>query len=132
MALLRRVLYLEALLWSAKGTVLALFPHYVLVTIAGMQPYPEYVWVRVVGIMAFAVALLMVLVGQDAERTWFWTWAFVFAQGGMTAVFLLKVILTSPATPALWWAAGAFSAVMTGLLLWGIARAFGELESRKE
>lgn len=129
MTLLRRVLYLEALLWSVKGTVLALVPRYLLVNIVGLEPYPEYAWVRVAGILAFSVALLMVLVAQNAELTWFWTWAFVIAQGGMTALFLLKAALTSPTSPVFWWASGAFSAVMTALLLWGIARAYEERPS---
>jgi len=129
MTLLRRVLYLEALLWSAKGTVLALTPRYLLINIVGLQPYPEYAWVRVAGVMAFSLALLMVLVAQNAEQTWFWTWAFIIAQGSMTALFLLKAGLTSPTSPAFWWVCGAFSTAMTALLLWGIARAYGESSS---
>ena len=126
MTLLRRVLYLEALLWSAKGTVLILAPRYLLVTIVGLQPYPEYAWVRVAGILAFTCALLMVLIAQSAEQTWFWAWAFVLGQGAMTVLFLLKAAFTSPASPAFWWASGALSAAMTALLLWGIAKAFAD------
>ena len=127
MTLLRRVLYLEALLWSAKGAVLALFPRYLLVNIVGLEPYPEYAWVRVAGAMAFSLALLMVLVAQDAERSWFWTWAFVIPQASMAVLFLAKAAFTSPTSSWFWWASGAFSAAMTAALLWGIARAYGEV-----
>lgn len=126
MKILKRVLYLEAVLWAGKGVTLATFPRFVLVNLAGLRPYPEYAWVRATGITAFSIALLMVLVAQSAEKTWFWTWAFIFGQGGLAALFLVKAAFAVGGSTAFWLASGAFAALMTALLLWGVARAYGE------
>ncbi len=64
MALLRRVLYLQAAVWTLAGVALAALPRFVLSTVFGQVHYPEYAWVRIVGVTSFALALFMVLVAQ--------------------------------------------------------------------
>jgi hypothetical protein len=126
---LRRVLYLEAALWGLKGLLLAVAPSLVLDSIAGIGPYPEYLWVRAAGIFAMSIALLMVLVAQSADENWFWTWAFVFAQGNLTLLFVAKAVFAAGGNAEVWWICGAASGLMTGLLMWGIARAYGDRQA---
>jgi len=126
MNLLRRVLYLEAALWGIKGLLLAAVPSWTTESLLGLEASPEHVWLRVAGIFAMTGALLMVLVAQSAEDNWFWTWAFVFAQGNLTLLFLLKAAFAPGGHAAIWWLCCAGSASMTALLLWGIARAYAD------
>lgn len=123
---LRRVLYLDAALWALAGVLLALVPRWVLVDLAGLDPYPEYVWVRAVGILAFSVALLMVLAAQNAEQAWFWTWAFIFAELNLGLLFTVKALFAANGNAGAWWIA-ALACILPGLaLLWGVARAYAE------
>ncbi len=123
MNLLKRVLYLEAALWALEGALLGVLPHFVLVTIARLGPYPEYAWVRVAGIQAVAMAMLMVLVANRSKDVWWWSWAFVFETGAIAAFAVLKAALRMGQGPwAFWWLSTAVAALFTAALLWGIVR----------
>ena len=126
MTQLRRVLYLDAALWAVAGIALLIFPRLLLADLAGLPVYPEYVWVRAVGIVTLALAMLMVLVAQNAEQTWFWTWAFIFTEGALAILFGLKAAFRSSGATAFWWIAAAESAALAAALLWGVARAYAE------
>ena len=130
MKTLRMVLYLEAALFAVTGTLLALVPGWVLETVVGLPGTSDHIWIRATGILAFTVALLMVLVAQNAEQAWFWTWAFIFAQGNLALLFLLKALFGFTEPEWFWWAGAAAGAVMTGLLLLGVARAYPEAPDR--
>lgn len=126
MRTLRTILYLEATLFAVKGALLALVPGFVLETIVGLPGTSDHLWMRATGILAFTIALLMVLVAQNAEQNWFWTWAFIFAQGNIALLFLLKAVFGFTEPEWFWWAGAAAGAVMTGLLLWAVAKAHAE------
>lgn len=129
---LRTVLYVEAALFGLKGLVLAVVPGLALETVAGLPVPADHVWIRVTGILAITLALLMVLVAQNAEDDWYWTWAFIFAQGNLTLLFLVKALFGSNDPTWFWWAGAIISAVLTGLLLWGVAMAYHERPQEPE
>lgn len=121
---LRRVLYLLALMSAAGGAVLVVAPA-ALLTILGQPPYPDYAWVRLVGVQGFTLALIMVLVGQRIEELWWWSWAFAVLAVGSGAVITVHAAVGLPraASPWMWWVVAAAAWAFTGGLLWGLARA---------
>ena len=123
---LRRVLYLDAALWAVTGIALVAVPRLLLVNLAGLPVYPEYVWVRAVGVVTLSTAMLMVLVAQNAEQTWFWTWAFIFAEGSLAILFGMKAAFRSLGGTTFWWIAAAACGALAAALLWGIARAYND------
>jgi hypothetical protein len=120
MAFLRRTLYLGALVSAVFGVVLAVAPHFTLVTVAGQPPYPDYAGARLLGVGAFTFALFMVLVAQRLADVWWWSWAFVIASGGFALVALTRAIGGSAC--AAWWATFAANALFVGSLLWGLGK----------
>ncbi len=120
MAILRRTLYLGAFVSTVFGLVLAVAPRFALVTVADQPPYPDYAGARMLGVGAFAFALLMVLVAQRIEELWWWSWAFVIASAGFALVALTRAI--SGNNCAAWWATFAANAVFVVSLLWGLGR----------
>jgi ABC-type Fe3+-siderophore transport system permease subunit len=106
---LRRALYVQAAVWAASGVALSIAPGSVLVTLFD-QPKTDPAWLRIVGIQAFALAMLMVLVAHRIEDLWWWSWAFALATVGVAAVVVLNASFgLSPGQPALFW--WLFSAV---------------------
>jgi len=132
-ALLKRVLYVEAALGMISGVALAAVPKFTLVTVFRQVHYPEYAWVRLVGIQAIGLSLLAVLVAQRIEELWWWSWAFAIPTGaaallfGLNAAFGLHCIgpaqigPTCP-SPVMWWAYAAVSALLTAGFLVGLTR----------
>src|SRR5688572_8148171 len=113
MRLLKRVLYLQALVSVVLGIALAAIPRFLLVTVFDQLPYPEYSWVRLVGIQLLAAAMFAVLVAQRVDELWFWGWAFAiptalaFLVAGSTAAVGNEcgVVNGIPQCPGglLWW-----------------------------
>lgn len=124
MAFLKKTLYLEALVWAAVGVALAAFPKFLITTLFEQVAYPEYAWVRIVGIQAFALALFMVLVAHRVEDLWWWSWGFVIATGGVAVVVVLNAAfgLREQSSSVLWWVFSAVTLVFSGALLWGLFR----------
>jgi hypothetical protein len=83
MALLKRILYLQALVWAVAGGGLVLFPGLILHDLFSQPDYAEYAWVRVVGIQGFVLALVMVMVAHRIDTLWWWfaavNWAFALS-----------------------------------------------------
>ena len=109
MALLKRVLYLQAAVWAGGGVALVV-----------VGP----VWVRLAGAQAFGLALFMVLVAHRAEELWWWSWGFTIATVTAAAVALLHAAFgLDPAQAAWpWWlfalgVTGFALALLTGLYL---------------
>jgi len=132
--LLRRSLYAYALVSAVGGAALAAFPRSVLVGLFGQVHYPEYAWVRVVGVQALGTAMLAVLVAQRVRDQWWWTWAFVIPVMLLFLVFGVNAVLgpgcaSLPGgerecpSSALWWVATAISAALAGGMVVGLARA---------
>lgn len=124
MALLRRVLYLHALVAALVGFALVAAPRPVLSAL-GQPPYPDYAWVRLAGVGAFTTALFAVLVAHRAEELWWWSWAFVLGTAAAAAVLTLHAAFGLPPGAAAWgWWIGAVAAwALAAGLLWGLARA---------
>lgn len=125
MALLRRVLYLDALLSAAGGVALVAVPRFLLETVFDQPPPTDLAWLRLTGVAGFTLALLMVLVGHRVEELWWWCWAFVVLQAGTAAVATLHAAfgLSEGAAGWPWWVLGVGSWAFAGAFLWGIARA---------
>jgi hypothetical protein len=122
---LKRVLYLQALVASVAAIGLIAFPGFLLETVLGQPRYPDYAWVRLVGVQAIALSLLIVLVAQRIEEMWWWSWAFVVVAFGTAAVTTLHALIGLPprAEAWPWWALGLFSWLVAFGLLRGIALA---------
>ena len=119
---LRRTLYLQAAVWALAGAALALAPRFVLVTVFSQPPPNAPAWLRLLGIHAFTVAMLMVLVAHRIEELWWWSWAFALMNTGVAAVVVLTAAfgLAPGGSSVLWW---LFSLVAVGFdlaLLFGI------------
>jgi len=129
-SLLRKVLYLDALLNAALGVGLIALPRFLLVDVFGQPLYPDYAFVRVFGAAALALALLEVLIGQRIEELYFWCWTFVLFEAFRAAILTLHVLFGLPegASPLMWWlGAGVRWAVAFGLVV-GIGRAAAEAQ----
>jgi hypothetical protein len=112
---LKRALYLEAAVWALAGLALSIAPRFVLESVFD-QPPADPAWIRIVGIQAFGLAMLMVLVAHRIEDLWWWSWAFALVTLGVAAVAVLNAAIgLSPGQPAtLWWLFSA-AAVLSSL-----------------
>ena|SRR5436309_6352307 len=124
MALLKRVLYLHAGVWAIGGAGLAVFPHIVLLNLFSQVAYGDYAWVRIVGLEAIGLAMLMVLVAQRAQELWWWSWAFVIPTALIAIVAALNAALSLPkfSSSVLWWLLAGISAALAAGLFWGLVR----------
>ena len=112
---------LQALVWAACGIAIAVAPRFVLVTVFDLPPLPDQGYVRIAGVFAFSLSLLMVLVARRLETLWWFAWAFVLATAGSAIVAALNALFGLPegASPLLWWLFATVSAAFTvGLLAW--------------
>jgi hypothetical protein len=123
-AILRRVLYLDALLSAVLGLALAVAPGFVIVTVFGQPGAPDRALIRLLGISLFTVALLMVLVAHRLEELWWWSWAFVIQGVGVAVVSTLHALFGLPARAASWpwWLLAAVVWALVLGYLWGLAR----------
>jgi hypothetical protein len=139
MALLRRVLYLQAAVFALAGLALAVAPRFLLVNVFAQVALPDYSWVRIVGVQAVVLAMFMVLVAQRSEEVWWWSWTFLSVAAAVAAVAVLNALTgpgeelaTSPvalltsgrhrSSAVLWWLLAAVNAGFTLGLLWGLGR----------
>jgi len=127
MRLLRGTLYAHALAWMATGIVLALWPG-LLYSLLGQPAYPDYAWVRIVGVQAVGLALFMVLVGHRVEELWWWAWGFVLTTGAVAAVLTLNAAfgLPSGASATVWWGLAIGHWALGSAMLLGMSRAARE------
>jgi hypothetical protein len=115
---------LQALVWAACGIAIAVSPRFVLVTVFDLPPLPDQGYVRIAGVFAFSLSLLMVLVARRLETLWWFAWAFVVATAGSAIVAALDALFGLPAgvSPLLWWVFAAVSTAFTVGLLAGLAK----------
>jgi hypothetical protein len=127
-AVLRRVLYLDALVSAVVGLGLIAAPVWVFETLLGQPPALDVAIHRLAGVASITLALLMVLVAHRVEELWWWSWAFVGLEVGAAAVGTLHAAFGLPGGAAAWpwWTLGVLSWAFAGAFLWGIARAGGE------
>ena len=131
-SLLKRVLYVDALLNAALAVGLIFLPRFLLVDLFGQPVYPDYAFVRVFGAAALTLASLQVLIAQRVEELWWWTWSFILFEGARAAVLTLHVLIGLPegADPIMWWLGSGVRWVVAFGLLLGMGRAAGEAAPR--
>ena len=115
---------LQAAVWATCGVALALAPRFVLVTMFGLAPIPDDGYVRIAGLFAFSLSLLMVLVARRLTELWWFTWAFVVASVGSAMIAGLNAIFGLPdgASSLVWWLFAAASTAFSVGLLAGLAK----------
>jgi hypothetical protein len=125
MALLRRVLYWQATLWATSALLQLAAPRWVLETVFRQPVAPDVTYVRAMGVMAIAFALLMVLVAQRIEDVWWWSWAFALTDAALATVSGLNALFgpVEGSATTLWWLVAAVNVAFGAALLAGMARA---------
>jgi hypothetical protein len=96
----------------------------VLVTVFDLPSLPDQGYVRIAGVFAFSLSLLMVLVARRLETLWWFAWAFVLATAGSVIVAVLNALFGLPdgVSPLLWWVFAAVSTAFAVGLLAGLAK----------
>jgi hypothetical protein len=124
-AILRRVLYLDAFLAGVVGLGLAVAPGFLLVTLFDQPGASDDEVARLLGVTLVSLALLMVLVGHRVEELWWWCWAFVVLEAGTALVALLNAAVGLPPGAAAWpwWGLGLGSLGFAAAFVWGIGKA---------
>jgi hypothetical protein len=124
MTFLRRVLKVQAAFWAINGVAFILAPALVLRSLDQRVP-AEGAWLRMTGVMAIVLALLMVLVAQHVQEVWWWAWAFAVLEAGIATISILNALVGLQADVAAWpwWLSGFASIAFGALDLIGIARA---------
>ncbi len=124
MAILRRVLYIDALGSVLVSVSLAFAPSFMLTSVFGQPQYPDYAVVRLFGVCLFVLALFMVLVAQRIDDLWWWSWAFVILEFGGAAVATFHALfgVAEGAAAWPWWLLAAASWSLCFGLLWGLGR----------
>ncbi len=124
MKLLRRVLYWAAALWGLAGIALVLVPGWLVEDVFHQPAVGDAVWLRAAGVMAVALAMLMMLVAHHLEDAWWWTWAFVVLEAGTAVVFLWHALVSAPpgAPTWPWWFLGALNGLFAALEVVGLAQ----------
>jgi hypothetical protein len=123
-AILRRVLYLDAFLAGLAGLAMAATPGFLL-EVLGQPRGPDDEVIRLLGVALVSLSLLMVLVAHRAEELWWWCWAFVVLEAGTALVALLNAAVGLPPGAAAWpwWALGIGSLAFAAAFVWGLGRA---------
>jgi hypothetical protein len=122
--LLRQVLYVEAAGLVVYGVIAALFPIWMLETLFDQPTVGEYAWVRMTGIQAIGIAMLMVLVAHRIESLWWFSWAFALTGGAIALLAAINALfgLLDGVSPLFWWLLAAGAAANTAALLLGLGR----------
>ncbi len=128
MALLRRLLYIDALTTVAVALVALPFPGFLAEDVLGVSSN-DHTMIRLLGGTMLGMALLMVLVGHRVQELWWWCWAFVVVEAGWGIALTLEAAFGLPqeAHPAAWWVAAAVAWLFGFGFLLGIGRAADEV-----
>jgi hypothetical protein len=129
---LRRTLYVQAAVWAVAGIALAVVPRFVIGTVFRQQMPFEPAWFRIMGLQAFGLALLMVLVAHRAEELWWWSWAFTLVTVGSAAVALLHAAfgIAPGESQAAWWALAGVLVLFSVMLMAGLYQTARHYEPR--
>ena len=131
MEALRRALYLQAAVWAAAGIALAIAPRFVLVSVFGQPEPTEPAWLRILGLQALGLALVMVLVAQRAQDVWWWSWAFALTSVATAVVAVLHAAfgLAPGQSNVLWWSFSGVAVFVSLALLLGLYLTAREYEA---
>ena len=131
---LRKVLFLHAAAWGVVGLVCAVFPQWVTDALSTAAPAgprhtvtaaPGGIFLRLLGVEMFILAMFMVLVAQKIESIWWWSWAFVIADLVLVVVVVLHVLVGLPSGGATlgWWLFVLVSIAFIAATIWGLFKA---------
>jgi hypothetical protein len=126
MTFLRRVLKVQAALWALVGVAFVVAPTVFLDHVVDLGGDDRAtVLVRLLGVTAVILAMLMVLVSQHVGETWYWAWAFALLEAGVATVSVLHALFGVPDGSGTWqwWLAGVVSIAFCVLDLFGLVRA---------
>lgn len=128
MAFLQRVLKLQAALWAFAGAALVLVPGWLVEDVLAQPAIPDAAWLRVPGVMAIVLAMLMVLVAQRVTEVWWWAWAFGLLEAGAATICVLNAAFGPAESAAVWpwWVLGGAHVALGAVVLAGIGRASRE------
>jgi hypothetical protein len=120
---LRRVLKIQAAVWTLSAIALVLFPVRLLDAL-GQLSVAEPAWLRMLGIAAIVLAMLMWLVAGALDQVWWWAWGFAVLEVGVATVCILNALFGVDAGTSAWawWALGALAVVFGGLDMVGLGR----------
>jgi hypothetical protein len=120
---LRRVLKIQAALWGLTALALGALPATVLDAL-GQAPLDETAWLRILGVTALVLAMLMWLVAASLDTVWWWAWAFAVLEVLVTTVCLLTALvgLAPGASVWPWWVLGGLAAGFAVADMIGLAR----------
>lgn len=122
---LRRALYVQGGLFLVAGLVLASIPATVVGHVFG-EALPQsgvQAWIRLSGLQAIALAMLMVMVGHRVEELWWWAWAFAIGTFSMASVVVLNAAFGLSATESsvAWWLFALILIALTSAMLYGLS-----------
>jgi hypothetical protein len=119
--MLRRVVKIQAALWAITAAALGVFPA-TTVDALGQAPVPETAWLRILGVAALVLAMVMWLVATSLDKVWWWAWAFVVLEVLTATVCILNALFgVDPGASAwAWWVLGAASAVIAAFDMIGL------------
>jgi hypothetical protein len=90
-----------------------------------LPPEAGTIIARLLGVALIALVMFMILVAQKIEAVWWWSWAFVIADGAAAAIILIRLTFGTPAgAPTLvWWIVLALCLGLGTSLIWGLFKA---------
>jgi len=125
MALLRRVLYWQAALWTLSGLLYLAIPRWFLETLFGQPQVADLAFVRITGVLAVACSLMMVLVAQRLDDVWWWAWTFAITDAALATICALNALFgpVSGSATLLWWLLAAIHLLAGAAILLGMGQA---------
>jgi hypothetical protein len=122
--LLRTMLYAQAGTWLLSGLALATVPGVVVRDVFDDRAIHDWGLIRILGIAAVGLAMLMVLVAQRLDDIWWWSWAFILTAAGVATASGLHAVFGPLAGRAelMYWLIAAVNALLAAVLLVGMGR----------
>jgi hypothetical protein len=125
-------------MWAVVAIICVLFSQSVVNVVSNPNPIsgvyfalpresspPGAIFVRLLGVALFGLAMFMVLVAQKIEAVWWWSWAFVISDTVAAGVVILHLAFGLPnRSPTLvWWIAVVLCLGFSVAVLWGLFKA---------
>jgi hypothetical protein len=122
--LLRTVLYAQAGVWLLSGLALAALPGVVVHDLFDNRSIHDWGLIRILGVAAVGMAMLMVLVAQRLDDIWWWSWAFILTTAGVATASGLHAMFGPLAGRAqlMYWLIAGVNALLGAVLLVGMGR----------
>jgi len=124
-ALLRKVLTWQAVVWALAGLALAVAPGAVVEGLLDQPILTNGPWVRLLGVCSIVLAAQMTLVARKLDELWWWSWSFAILELGATLALLWHALAGVPdGWPSWpWWAGAIGSLAFLALDVTALAKA---------